>query len=271
MKVSARFSSFLFILAMALFSAPLLGQEDGHDHSGHSHETESAEHDHDHHDHDHDHAHGHGCGDHADDGEYDPVSTVMNHIADANEFHVWKHVHIPLPLFLYAPEHGWTTGTSAMFHHGHYAIDRYVLNHGRVNRIADEGFPLGEVHIDGIMHQVETTTDDNGKTTEKEVYYACAKGELWKLDKPSTLDGGILGGGITSFYDFSITKNVFTMFLAAILLILLWSAVAKGYRKNEGKAPSGIQSFMEPFFVFIRDEVTKPMAKRNTSASSLLL
>ncbi len=256
---------------MALFSAPLLGQEDGHDHSGHSHETESAEHDHDHHDHDHDHDHGHGCGDHADDGEYDPVSTVMNHIADANEFHVWKHVHIPLPLFLYAPEHGWTTGTSAMFHHGHYAIDRYVLNHGRVNRIADEGFPLGEVHIDGIMHQVETTTDDNGKTTEKEVYYACAKGELWKLDKPSTLDGGILGGGITSFYDFSITKNVFTMFLAAILLILLWSAVAKGYRKNEGKAPSGIQSFMEPFFVFIRDEVTKPMAKRNTSASSLLL
>ncbi|MEO0727597.1 MAG: F0F1 ATP synthase subunit A [Bacteroidota bacterium] len=256
MKVSARFSSFLFVLAMVLFSAPLVGQDHEHDHDDHSHGTESAEHDHDHH---HDHDHGEGCGGHAEDGEYDPVSTVMNHIADANEFHVWKHVHIPLPLFLYAPEHGWTTGTTSMFHHGNYAVDRYVLNHGRVNRINDEHFPMGEVHIDGILHEVETTTDDKGKTTEKDVYFACADGELWKLDKPSTLDGGILGGGITSFYDFSITKNVFTMILASILLILLWSAVAKGYRKNEGRAPSGIQSFMEPFFVFIRDEVTKPM------------
>ena len=72
-------------------------------------------------------------------GEYDPVSTVMGHIADANQFHVWKGVHIPLPVFLYAPEHGWTTGLSSMFEHGHTAVDGYVLNHGRVNRIADHG------------------------------------------------------------------------------------------------------------------------------------
>lgn len=256
MKVSARFSSLLFALVLALFGGPLFAQDHGHDHGDHSHGTEHSTEAEAHHG---EHGEHGGCGDHAEDGEYDPVATVMHHIADANEFHVWKDVHIPLPLFLYAPEHGWTTGTSSMFHHGHHAVDGYVLNHGRVNRIADDNFPMGEVAIDGIMHKVETTTDESGKTKEKEVYYACAKGELWKLDKPSTLDGGILGGGITSFYDFSITKNVFTMFLAAILLILLWRAVAKGYRKNEGKAPSGIQSFMEPFFVFIRDEVTKPM------------
>lgn len=214
-----------------------------HDGDGHSHDE--------HHDGDH---HSSSCGGHHEDGEYDPVSTVMNHIADQNEFHVWKGVHIPLPLFLYAPEHGWTTGLSSMFDHGHQAVDRYVINHGRVNRIADNSFPMGEVHIDGILHKTEEV---DGK--EKDVYYACAKGELYKLDPPSTVDGGFLGGGITSFYDFSITKNVFTLFLAALLLIIIWRAVARGYKKNEGNAPSGIQSFFEVFFVFIRDEVTRPM------------
>ena len=250
----------LFGLAFVLFCTPVSAQDHSHD----DHTEQHDDHDHDGHDHsghetgESDDHHG-GCGEHEEEGEYDPVSTVMNHIADANEFHVWKGVHIPLPLFLYAPEHGWTTGTSSMFHHGHSAVDRYVLNHGRVNRIADDSFPMGEVHIDGILHDVETSTDEDGKVTEKDVYYACAKGDLWKLDKPSTLDGGILGGGLTSFYDFSITKNVFTMILASLLLIFLFRAVAKGYRKNEGKAPSGVQSFMEPFFVFMRDEVTKPM------------
>ncbi|MGH1434545.1 MAG: F0F1 ATP synthase subunit A [Lewinella sp.] len=256
MKVSSRFSSYLFVVVLALLSGPVFAQHDDHGH----------DHDHDHDSHEQSHAsegeHG-GCGDHAEDGEYDPVSTVMNHIADANEFHIWKGIHIPLPVFLYAPEHGWTTGTSSMFHHGESAVDRYVLNHGRANRIADDNFPMGEVHLDGILHKVETSTDAKGKTKEKDVYYACAKGELWKLDKPSTLDGGILGGGITSFYDFSITKNVFTMILASLLLIFIWGAVAKGYKKNEGKAPSGIQSFFEPFFTFIRDEVTKPMIGEN--------
>ena len=198
------------------------------------------------------------CGGHAEDGEYDPVTTVMEHIADANEFHVWKGVHIPLPIILYAPAQGWTTGLSSMFGHGHNAVDGYVLNHGRVNRVADPSFPKGEVHIDGILHRKETV-EKGGKAEEKDVYFACYEGELYKLDKPSTVDGGFLGGGITSFYDFSITKNVFSMILSSLLLIWLFMAVAKGYKENEGKAPSGIQSFMEVFFVFIRDEVTKPM------------
>ena len=198
------------------------------------------------------------CGSHEENGEYNPVKTVMEHIADANEFHVWKGVHIPLPVFLYAPGQGWTTGLSSMFDHGHKAVDGYVLNHGRVNRVADPAFPEGEVHIDGILHRTETV-EKGGKEKEADVYYACYEGQVYKLDKPSTVDGGFLGGGITSFYDFSITKNVFSMILASLLLIWLFSAVARGYEKNEHKAPSGVQSFMEVFFVFIRDEVTKPM------------
>ncbi len=241
-KLIDRISSIVFTLALALVVNPVFAQDHDHNHDHAAAQAETAHVD---------------CGvDHdAEHSEYDPVGTVMNHIADANEFHVWKGIHIPLPLFLYSPEDGWKTGTSAMFHHGGLAVDGYVLNHGRVNRVADANFPKGEVHLNGILHTMETGAD--GK--EVDVFYACAEGQQWKLDKPSTLDGGILGGGITSFYDFSITKNVFTMFLAALLLILLWSAVAKGYRTNEGKAPSGVQSFIEPFFLFIRDEVSRPM------------
>ena len=189
---------------------------------------------------------------------YDPVSTVMHHIADANEFHIWKGVHLPLPCILYSPEQGWTIMTSGKFDHGHKAIDRYVLNHGRVNRIADPSFPMGEVPIDTIISHKETVTKA-GKEKEADVYYALYGSGEYRLDAPSTLDGGILGGGITSFYDFSITKNVATMILAALLLIFIFMAVARGYRENEGKAPRGIQGFFEPIFMFIRDEVTRPM------------
>ncbi|MEL7425253.1 MAG: F0F1 ATP synthase subunit A, partial [Bacteroidota bacterium] len=245
MKVSARFSSFLFVLAMALFSAPLVGQDQEHDHSDHSHGTESAEHNHDH---DHD----HGCGGaHHDDDKYDPAKMITGHIADANEFHLWGEVAIPLPVILYAPGVGLKMGLSSMFHHGHDAVDGYVLNHGRVNRVAQAGFPMeGVVGVGGVTSE---TVDGAEK------YFVCYNNEKYLLDEPSTLDGGMMGGGISSFYDFSITKNVFTMLLAALLLIFIWRAVAQGYQRNEGQAPSGIQSFMEPFFVFIRDEVTKPM------------
>lgn len=187
--------------------------------------------------------------------EYDPVGTVMHHISDANEFHIWKDVHIPLPLFLYAPEQGWTTGLSSMFDHGHSAVDGYVLNHGRVNRVPDPSFPKGKVDIGHVKHRNEVKA--NGDTTE--VYYVELDGKAYTLDPPSTLDGGMMGGGITSFYDFSITKNVFTMIVAALLLIFIFQAVARGYKKNAGKAPSGIQSFFEVFFVFMRDQVTLPM------------
>ncbi|NJB85159.1 F-type H+-transporting ATPase subunit a [Lewinella marina] len=193
------------------------------------------------------------CGGH---GDYDPAGVILHHIADANEFHLIGDVSIPLPVFLYAPEHGWTVGLSSMFHHGETLVDGYVMNHGRINRLADAPAELLEGHheVECIAHGTTTVGD---KT--QDVYYALVGGTPYLLDAPSVGEGGLLGGGITSFYDFSITKNVFTMLLASLLLIFLWSAVARGYKKNEGKAPSGIQSLMEPFFVFLRDEITIPM------------
>lgn len=61
-----------------------------------------------------------------------------------------------------------------------------------------------------------------------------------------------------SVLDLSITKNVAMLLINAILLVLIFSAVARGYKKNTGKAPKGIQSFFEPIILFVRDEVVKP-------------
>lgn len=59
-------------------------------------------------------------------------------------------------------------------------------------------------------------------------------------------------------YDFSITKNVASMLLGAFLLILVFTSVARGYTRNKGKAPKGLQAAMEVIVLFIRDEVVKP-------------
>ncbi|RSK49432.1 F0F1 ATP synthase subunit A [Hymenobacter rigui] len=58
-------------------------------------------------------------------------------------------------------------------------------------------------------------------------------------------------------YDFSITKNVASLMISAVLLLAVFTAVARGYAKRGSGAPKGIQSFFEPIIVFIRDEVAK--------------
>lgn len=58
--------------------------------------------------------------------------------------------------------------------------------------------------------------------------------------------------------DLSITKNVAMLLINAVLLVVIFMAVAKGYKRNTGKAPRGIQAFFEPIILFVRDEVVKP-------------
>jgi len=189
---------------------------------------------------------------------FDLTKEALGHIANANAIHVFGDFFIPLPAILYAPGHGWSTFMTSKFdahHHGNAtkAIDHYVMLHGVVHRIADESFPYGEVPITGYTHKKE---EKNGK--EVEVAYAMANGKEYKLDEKSTLDGGMLGGGKTSYMDFSISKGVVTMFLVLLLFLWLFRSVVKGYERNKGKAPSGVQSLMEPIILFIRDEVAIP-------------
>ncbi len=58
--------------------------------------------------------------------------------------------------------------------------------------------------------------------------------------------------------DFSITKNVAMLFINVALILFVFMKVSSAYKKNKGKAPSGLQSFIEPIIFFIRDEIVKP-------------
>jgi F-type H+-transporting ATPase subunit a len=53
------------------------------------------------------------------------------------------------------------------------------------------------------------------------------------------------------------------LLINATVMLLVFLAVAKGYKKNAGKAPSGVQSFFEPIIVFVRDEIVKPNIGHN--------
>lgn len=58
-------------------------------------------------------------------------------------------------------------------------------------------------------------------------------------------------------YDFSITKNVFSMFISAALLLGIFITIGRRYENNKNKAPYGIQSFFEPIIIYIRDDVAR--------------
>jgi F-type H+-transporting ATPase subunit a len=58
-------------------------------------------------------------------------------------------------------------------------------------------------------------------------------------------------------YDISITKNVLAIFISSILLIWIFISVANSYKKRRGHAPKGLQSFLEPLILFVRDDVAK--------------
>ena len=62
----------------------------------------------------------------------------------------------------------------------------------------------------------------------------------------------------SSLIDVSITKNIVTMFIVFIIMLLVFTSVAKAYKKRPGLAPKGLQSFIEPLIVFVRDDIAKP-------------
>lgn len=63
----------------------------------------------------------------------------------------------------------------------------------------------------------------------------------------------------TPVYDFSITKNVLSMLISVVLLLVIMLNVAKKYKqRGTMTAPSGFQNAVEPVITFVRDEVAKP-------------
>ncbi len=171
------------------------------------------------------------------------IESVLHHVQNSNEIHLVGDFSVPLPIIAYHAEDGFLFAMSSSFDHGHKAVDGYVLYHGRIHRALGD-FPKGTVEIDSFGHYHEGDYAD-----QPFVDYA---GTTYPLDAPGTFMES------SSFYDFSITKNVATMLLAVILMFWLFGSVAKSMKLREGQAPKGVQSFMEPLVIFIRDDIAKP-------------
>jgi F-type H+-transporting ATPase subunit a len=58
------------------------------------------------------------------------------------------------------------------------------------------------------------------------------------------------------FVNLSVTKNVASMLFSSLLLFLIVFKTSRAYRKTK-TAPRGVQSFLEPLILFVRDDIIK--------------
>ena len=153
-------------------------------------------------------------------GIYNPVPTIMHHIADAHEWHLWgegdNSFSIPLPVILYS-EKGIDIFMASDFDHGRSK----VIKKDRVYA------------IDSHSHIVE--------------------------------EGGL------EIIDLSITKNVASMLISVFLLFLIMGTVSRSYSRKNSE-PSGLQGFIEPLILFVRDDIIKDnIGKKHEKFTPLLL
>jgi F-type H+-transporting ATPase subunit a len=78
------------------------------------------------------------------------------------------------------------------------------------------------------------------------------KGKIVSVDENGNIDEKNIP------LDFSVTKAVAGMFFAALLGLWLFLSLSRSYKKSGISHPRGIQSFLEPIVLFIRDEIAIP-------------
>jgi len=66
------------------------------------------------------------------------------------------------------------------------------------------------------------------------------------------------GSFVRPMLDLSITKTVFALFCSIAILLTIFLSVARAYKRRGNHAPSGLQSFMEPLILFVRDDIARP-------------
>jgi F-type H+-transporting ATPase subunit a len=58
--------------------------------------------------------------------------------------------------------------------------------------------------------------------------------------------------------DFSITKAVLSLFIGVAFILIIFLSAAKRYTTNPNRAPKGLQSWVEPLILFVRDDIAIP-------------
>jgi F-type H+-transporting ATPase subunit a len=78
------------------------------------------------------------------------------------------------------------------------------------------------------------------------------KGKIVNIDEHGTVDEEKLP------LDFSVTKSVVGMLASVIIGLFLFISMANSYKKSGVSHPRGIQSFLEPVVLFVRDDIAIP-------------
>jgi F-type H+-transporting ATPase subunit a len=161
---------------------------------------------------------------HGDEGkEFNAADLINSHIGDSHEFHIFDWGGHPISFYL--PVILWTDNGLAVF--------------------SSEKFH----HDNSGTHVVEVNGQKFVRHNEV-IYYADKFSTLKEEDRSAfNFEARPL--------DFSITKLVFSLIMSAIVLFLLFSAVARSYRKNQ-MAPKGLAGFLEPLVTFVRDDIAIP-------------
>ena len=124
--------------------------------------------------------------------------------------------------------------------HTHISIPLPVILYadGGIHIFSSGRFHHGEVAYKGFKLETE------GKK----------KGKIVKV----LADGNTPDESAAMPLDFSITKNVLSLFISVALLIFIFISIANSYTKRKDQAPKGIQSLLEPLIMFIRDDIARP-------------
>ena len=156
--------------------------------------------------------------------EFSPTELINEHIADSHDFHIadWNGhaISMPLPIILWS-KNGLVTFMSSEFHHDNSGKIVVEKNEAKFVMVHEQIYQLNEGE-----NAIVLGAEESPKNASRPL-------------------------------DFSITKNVFSMFMSSIILLLLFTAVARSYNKNK-KAPKGIAGFIEPLVIFVRDDIAIP-------------
>src|SRR5690554_3231527 len=127
------------------------------------------------------------------------------------------------------------------------------------------GFSLPVILFDNGIHFFMSSKFHHGETIAKSNgnYYKLYHGKIYKTDAEGTITYDE-NHKVTNKkpLDFSITKNVVMIIITGILMLLLFSSLARSYAKNGGIA-KGVGRFFEPIILYIRDDIAIPNIGKN--------
>ena len=153
------------------------------------------------------------------------------------------------------------SSTKEEFNAGTMIIDHIVDSHEwHIATIGEThiSIPLPVILIDkGQLHIFSSSKFHHGHESYKgykiETAKGASKGKIVKVVSGTMQTDTQAGKPI----DLSITKTVVGIFVSVIAMLLIFFSVAKSYKRNAHHAPKGLQSVLEPFILFIRDDIAK--------------